>query len=159
MNQMNQTDAKLRSLLELKKLETPGTAYFDAFLDEFHRYQRAEILRQPTWQERLATALAFINPFTRLTPTASWSLAGSIACLALWIGISVFQSSTPSTTSTLAQQDWNQSGYVTAPATDTPVGLPEEIILTASSSFDQDFASPRYVTGQALVAYDSSLAF
>jgi len=156
---MNQTDAKLRSLLQLKKLETPGNAYFDAFLDEFHRYQRAEILRQPTWQERLATALAFINPFTRLTPTASWSLAGSAACLALLIGISAFQQSpATSTGNAMARQDWNESGYVTAPATGTPVGLPEEITLTASS-FDQDFASPRYVTGQALVAYDSSLAF
>jgi hypothetical protein len=155
---MNQTDAKLRSLLQLKKLETPGPAYFDAFLDEFHRYQRAEILRQPTWQERLATALAFLNPFSRLTPAASWSLAGSMACLSLLIGIAAFQSPATSTGSALAQQGWNESGYVTAPATAVPVGLPEEITLTASS-FDQDFASPRYVTGQALVAYDSSLAF
>jgi hypothetical protein len=45
-----------------------------------------------------------------------------------------------------------------APTTAVPVNLPEEITLT-TSSFDQDFASPRYVTGQALVAYDSSLAF
>lgn len=155
---MNQTDAKLRSILQLKKLETPGSAYFDAFLDEFHRYQRAEILRQPTWQERLATSLAGLNPFTRLTPTASWSLAGSVACLTLLIGILTFQSPATPTGNAMARQGWNESGYVTAPTTGSPVGLPEELTLTASS-FDQDFASPRYVTGQALVAYDSSLAF
>jgi hypothetical protein len=155
---MNDTDTKLRKLLQLKKLETPGPAYFDAFLDEFHRYQRANILHQPSWQERLATTLASLNPFSRLSPAASWSLAGSIACLTLILGITAFQSPSTSTGSPLAQRDWNESGYVMAPTTAVPVNLPEEITLT-TSSFDQDFASPRYVTGQALVAYDSSLAF
>lgn len=157
---MNPTDAKIRALLQLKKLESPGPEYFDAFLDEFHRYQRTEILRQPSWQERVIETLAAWNPFTRLTPSTGWALTGALACLALLLSFLAIPSSTTPTGSGMAsmQEKWSEAGYVAAPSDVKPEGLPEEITLT-SSSFDQDFASPRYVTGQALVAYDTSLAF
>jgi len=48
---MNQKEdfSELQKLLRLKRLETPGKAYFDRFVDAFHQYQRQEILREEPW--------------------------------------------------------------------------------------------------------------
>jgi hypothetical protein len=157
---MTETDAKLRSLLQMKKLETPGEAYFEAFLQEFHRYQRAEILRQPTWQERFSVWVESLQGAVRLPQTLSWTTAGVAACLALAFGIVAFQP-LPSTSGSLAASPSpSDKGYVMAPGSDIAViDRPDELGVASASSFDQDFASPRYVTGQALVAYDTELAF
>jgi hypothetical protein len=40
----------LRALLRLKRYEQPPPGYFDSFLDDFHRRQRVEMLRQPLWR-------------------------------------------------------------------------------------------------------------
>jgi hypothetical protein len=42
-------DANLSKLLRLKRYEQPPPRYFDDFLREFQRRQRAEMLRRPAW--------------------------------------------------------------------------------------------------------------
>jgi hypothetical protein len=42
-------DANLSKLLRLKRYERPPPGYFDDFLREFQRRQRAEALRRPSW--------------------------------------------------------------------------------------------------------------
>src|SRR4029077_20369618 len=42
-------DANISKLLHLKRYEQPPTRYFDDFLREFQRRQRAEVLRRPAW--------------------------------------------------------------------------------------------------------------
>lgn len=42
-------DANLSKLLHLKRYEQPPPGYFDDFLREFQRRQRAEVLRRPAW--------------------------------------------------------------------------------------------------------------
>jgi hypothetical protein len=42
-------DANLSKLLRLKRYEQPPPGYFDDFLREFQRRQRAEVLRRPAW--------------------------------------------------------------------------------------------------------------
>jgi hypothetical protein len=42
-------DANLSKLLHLKRYEQPPPGYFDDFLREFQRRQRAELLRRPAW--------------------------------------------------------------------------------------------------------------
>ena len=42
-------DLNVSKLLRLKRYEKPPPAYFDNFLREFQRRQRAEALRRPTW--------------------------------------------------------------------------------------------------------------
>lgn len=153
---MTEQDARLRRLLQLKKLETPGTAYFDAFLDEFHRYQRAELLQKPSLKDRLASWFETLA----LAPRAySWSAAGAVACVLLVFGAVVVREAVPQGVATAARSV-QQAGYVQVPAQDAAlVQAPEELAVATASSFDKDFSSPRYVTGQALVAYDTSLAF
>jgi hypothetical protein len=40
----------LRALLRLKRHEQPPPGYFESFLEEFHRRQRTEMLRQSLWR-------------------------------------------------------------------------------------------------------------
>ncbi len=37
----------VRKLIALKRYESPGEAYFERFVDDFHHRQRAEMLRLP----------------------------------------------------------------------------------------------------------------
>lgn len=42
--------SELQTLLRLKRHETPPPGYLEDFLTEFHRRQRAELLRRPLWR-------------------------------------------------------------------------------------------------------------
>jgi hypothetical protein len=48
---------KLRRLLALKRYQRPPPQYFENFLDEFHRRQRAEPIRVAGWWERFVELL------------------------------------------------------------------------------------------------------
>src|ERR1700709_2416862 len=58
MNQFN--DEEIGKLLRMKRHEQPPPGYFDSFLHEFHRRQRAELLRQPLWKIALQRAHDFM---------------------------------------------------------------------------------------------------
>ena len=74
----------LQTLLRLKRHEAPPTEYFEDFLFEFHRRQRAELLRRPLWRlalDRLDGALPAFTP-ARYAYAGSCALAVSAAALA-----------------------------------------------------------------------------
>ena len=53
---LNESD--IQKILRLKRHELPPAGYFDTFLQDFHRRQRADLLRQPVWKiafERIET--------------------------------------------------------------------------------------------------------
>lgn len=56
----NFDDKDIATLLRLKRHEQPPPGYFDNFLHEFHRRQRAELLRQPLWRIALQRAQDFM---------------------------------------------------------------------------------------------------
>jgi len=70
----HQRAARLQRLLALKRHEQPGPAYFDSFLDEFHRRLDAETAPRASWWDRVRDSLT-------LEPTHLWryALAGATA--------------------------------------------------------------------------------
>jgi hypothetical protein len=55
-------DLNVSKLLRLKRYEKPPPSYFDDFLREFQRRQRAEALRRPAW-------VVFWDRVTSIAPT------------------------------------------------------------------------------------------
>ncbi len=45
----NDKDMDVSKLLRLKRYEQPPPGYYDDFMKEFHRRQRAELMRRPSW--------------------------------------------------------------------------------------------------------------
>jgi hypothetical protein len=62
-------EANLSKLLRLKRYEQPPPGYFDDFLREFQRRQRAEVLRRPAWAV-LWDRIVSIAPTFRVPPFA-----------------------------------------------------------------------------------------
>ena len=74
----------LQALLRLKKHEAPPAEYFEDFLYDFHRRQRAELLHRPLWRlalDRLEGALPTFSP-ARYAYAGSCALAVGAAALA-----------------------------------------------------------------------------
>jgi hypothetical protein len=148
-NEMNQINAgnevKLQKLLQLKRLETPGEPYLDAFLEEFHRYQRADLLKETSLFARLQTRLQDLFFFQ---PQKTWAMASVCAAIVLLVSLSVMQHSETASSSLMTE-----SAFPVAPLST------DEVQLVSDSSFERDFSSPRYVTGQTPLSYDTALAF
>ncbi len=74
----------LQRLLRLKRYEVPPTEYFEDFLFEFHRRQRAELLQRPLWRlalDRLEGALPTFSP-ARYVYAGSFAVATAVALIA-----------------------------------------------------------------------------
>ena len=56
---LDETD--IQKLLRLKRYEQPPAGYHEKFLHDFHRRQRAEVLRQPFWKLGLERLGAFFS--------------------------------------------------------------------------------------------------
>jgi hypothetical protein len=56
---LDETD--IQKLLRLKRYELPPAGYHERFLREFHRRQRAEMLREPAWKIALERIGAFFS--------------------------------------------------------------------------------------------------
>lgn len=57
-------ETDIQKLLRLKRFEQPSEDYFDAFLEEFQRRQRAEILRRSLWEIVCDRTSAFFSQFS-----------------------------------------------------------------------------------------------
>ena len=82
-------EQQVQQLLRLKRFEQPPPGYFNQALHEFHRRQRAELLRRSAiriWWERTASAL-----FTLRVPNYAYGGAFAIFCvLAALVGSGAF---------------------------------------------------------------------
>ena len=161
MNEKHEVD--IQKLLALKKFEGPGRPYFDHFLSEFHRYQRMEILTEPTWKERVATWVA-----EHVSLTSPRLALASAACLAVaattWVllpGATQEQGSAlmASGDSVVAPVSGGHPGFYPASLHYADRNYQQPEIQKPVSSFERDFASPRYVTGENAGAYEANLAF
>jgi hypothetical protein len=81
-------EQQVQQLLRLKRFEQPPPGYFDQALQEFHRRQRAELLRRSAfriWWERTASGL-----FTLRVPNYAYGGAFAVFCvLAMLVGSGV----------------------------------------------------------------------
>ena len=154
-------EEKLHQLLQLKRQETPGDAYFDAFVDEFHRYQRSEVLNtRKSWLARWKRGLDEMIEDVFVTP-ARLAQGSAAAFGVLLLGAILVMGTMDS------GSDSSEGVAVThsSPFVDgseiyhDPASKQTELAMAHLTSFDRDFEDSNYVTGEAAQAYDSVIAF
>lgn len=81
----------IATLLRLKRHEQPPPGYFENFLHEFHRRQRAELLRQPLWRIALQRAQDFMFQVNVPSLTSYPVAAAAIIACAVVFSLKVYQ--------------------------------------------------------------------
>ena len=147
--------SELQKLLRVKRLETPGSQYFDRFVDAFHTYQRREILQEERWYSKVVEVL--FEPWVAGVPRLA-TVAASAACLLA--GVAFFLGPIHSGSINLADgKVVHPRGIVVAASqTEQSLQIQPELIDTAAGG-DTTELRPLYVNGHGAVAYDSRLAF
>ena len=157
---------EISKLLRLKRFEQPPPQYFENFLHEFHRRQRAELLRQPLWRIAWERIAAFFSEET----TSRFAYGEATALVLLTAAITAFNIvNTPRNDATFAQ-----AGRVSgAPTLSSPEAkkpesialngklrlpdiaqLPQSKVQTATASL-----RPRYVMDARPVSYEPASSF
>ncbi len=152
-------EEKLQSLLKLKRHETPGDAYFNAFVDEFHRYQRTEVLEtRKSWLFRWKRGLAEILEDLLITPTRlAQGGAAAFGVVLLSAVLFMGQMNPEPTASGLASTN---GIYVDGTEfNSTSAGNQAELVMAHLTSFENDFEGSTYVTGGATLSHDPVITF
>jgi len=163
MNQFSEED--IGRLLRLKRHEQPPPGYFDDFLHEFHRRQRAELLRQPVWRIAWERVHEFV--FQLNVPTLASYPAAAAAVVILATVLSLKMSQTPAplnvaksspqpaaelVAATEADPAWSLSAPVAARDLGaTRLRMPPGTVRTHGSA-----ATPRYVLDTTPVSYEAA---
>ncbi len=163
MHDFNEED--IGKLLRLKRHEQPPPGYFDNFLHEFHRRQRAELLRQPLW--RIAWQRAY-NSFAQLNVTALGSYpaaATAILIFAAVLSLKVYQTSGPTSPKNVAMRapvatiNRDASWSLSTPVAMRDFGASPFRVANERAQTHRAAATPRYVLDSTPVSYEASLRF
>jgi len=143
-------EEKLHQLLQLKRRETPGPAYFDAFVDEFRRYQRTEVLNtRKSWLTRWKRGLDEMIEDVFVTQArfarASGAAFGVLLLGALLLVGSMDSDSVSSNGVTVADNSPFVDG---SEIYHDPASKQTELAMAHLTSFDRDFENSNYVTGE-----------
>jgi hypothetical protein len=154
-------EKQLQQLLKLKRFEQPAPGYFERALEEFHRRQRAEILRRSAlqiWFERLTSSFGNF----RVPASAYAGAFGVFAVIATLLGTGLW---TPEATS------WNSTaGATPSEISDSGLRLTNrgEIQLSKPEPKFQklfptirpsDASRPRYILDRQPVSYQPPVSF
>jgi hypothetical protein len=163
MNEFNEDD--IGKLLRLKRHEQPPPGYFDNFVHEFHRRQRAELLRQPLWRISLQRAQDFMFGLNVPALTSYRAAVTAVLVCAAIVSLKVYQG--PGIKNVAVQ---NQPPAVTTAIQDAPWSLSSpvatrdlgpKLLRTANYSSQTHRAAtlPRYVLDSTPVSYEAAFRF
>jgi hypothetical protein len=172
-------DDNISKLLRLKRYEQPPPEYFENFLCEFNRRQRAELLRRPAWRIALDRLEALVNNIT-LSQMSYGTATVAVLAVAGYITIGLVQHPGTSAPQLLA-------AHTTSVASSSPAGVAPSVIsggglqtvaatshefsLTPRIRFPEPFPSqlsvqpgtssqhPRYVLDARPVSYEPPFSF
>ncbi len=144
---------EISRLLRLKRYEQPSPEYVEGFVRDFHRRQRAEMLRQPLWRIAMDRAGTFFGP-----PKWDWYgyAAATAAAVVLFLGVSNFDfrgQGTGAQASASIQPASAAPNAATAASVPAP-GMEKQLptnLQTASSESRTE--RPRYVIDTRPVSY------
>ncbi len=166
MNDLNEND--IGKLLRMKRHEQPPPGYFDNFLHEFHRRQRAELLREPLWRITLRRAQDFMLNLN--VPSLTSYPAAATALIVMAAVLSLKMAQTPETPNLAAVSVTEQESAVRATgdsawSLSSPVSMrtldDAAVFRTASENVPtrRSAAPPRYVLDSTPVSYEASFRF
>ena len=158
------TEEDIATLLRLKRHEQPPPGYFDNFLHEFHRRQRAELLRQPLWKIALQRAHDFMF---QLNVGSMPVAATALVILAAVVSLRVSQTPNPATVAVVTPATSKVSVSSPEPAwsLSTPVATrdlgatPFRTATGRTTQLHGRATTPRYVLDATPVSYEASLKF
>lgn len=140
---LDETD--IQKLLRLKRYEQPPPGYFDDFMRDFQRRQRAELLRQPAWKILLERVETFFSEHSM----GRYAYSTATAAVLVFAGIASFNIlNNGGSTAQVASTASNGGTYASATAS-TPT-------LPASTS---TIAQPHYVIDSRPVSYERPFSF
>ena len=163
-------DQDIATLLRLKRYEQPPPGYFDNFLHEFHRRQRAELLKQPLWRIALQRAQDFMFQLNVSTLTSYPAAATAVVVCAAVLTLKVYQTPDAGTTNLAAAPAHEQAAALPVSSADeswslsTPVatrdfGAASFRSVSEGVQTHRPTAQPRYVLDSTPVSYEPSLRF
>lgn len=166
MNEFNEND--IGTLLRLKRHEQPPPAYFENFLHEFHRRQRAELLREPLWRIGLRRAQDFMLQLN--VPSLTSYPAAAAAVLVIAGVLSLKMAQTPESPN-LAAVSVTEQAQIARATGDSAWSLSSPVSMrslddaavfrtgNASVPTHRTAAPPRYVLDATPVSYEASFRF
>lgn len=163
MNDFNEKD--LGTLLRLKRHEQPPPGYFDSFLQEFHRRQRAELLRQPAWRVWMDRAHDFMFELNVPALTSSRAALAAVVVCAAVVSLKVSQTPENSTVAVVAAPQavsgvtGDSAWSLSTPVAARDVTLPNFRSASDGAQTRHTAAPPRYVLDSTPVSYEASFRF
>jgi predicted nucleic acid-binding protein len=100
----NFDDKDIATLLRLKRHEQPPAGYYESFLHEFHRRQRAELLKQPLWRIALQRAQDFMFRFNVSTLGSYQAFAAAIVVFAAVLSLRVYEAPQAATVASVTSE-------------------------------------------------------
>lgn len=158
------TEEDIATLLRLKRHEQPPPGYFDNFLHEFHRRQRAELLRQPLWKIALQRAHDFMFQLNIPALTSYPATATALVIVAAVISLKVYQTpntanvavvTTPPVSVSAPEPTWSLS----TPVATRDLGATPFRMATERAQIHGRATTPRYVLDSTPVSYEVALRF
>jgi hypothetical protein len=166
MDEFNDRD--IATLLRLKRYEQPPPGYFDNFLHEFHRRQRAELLKQPLWRLALQRTQDFMFQLNLSTLTSYPAAATAVVVCAAVLTLKVYQAPDAGMNNVASVRVEQQTPLQVADTSawslsTTPVVTRDfgsfRNVSEGIQTHRSTTAQPRYVLDSTPVSYEPSLRF